>query len=80
MLFRSAIPRVADIWGVLGGSSKPFSAEDLRARYGDRDAFLARFAAAAKEAEAAGVLLPRDIEPLIAEASESWDAAVGGAG
>ena len=73
----SAIPRVADIFGILGGSSHPFSRDDLVARYGDRAQFLARFEAAAKQAEASGVLLARDVRALGDEAAASWDAVVG---
>jgi hypothetical protein len=74
----SAIPRVPDIWGMLGGSSEPFAADTLIARYGDRATFLAKFEAAATAAEAAGVLLARDVQALVDEAALSWDAAVSG--
>ena len=73
----SAIPRVADIFGILGGSSHPFSRDDLGARYGDRAQFVARFEAAARVAEASGVLLARDVRALSDEAAASWDAVVG---
>ena len=76
----SAIPRVADIFGMLGGSSEPFSPDALITRYGDRDTYLAKFEAAARAAGAAGVLLPRDVTALVAAAAESWDAAVSGRG
>ena len=76
----SAIPRTPDIFAVLGGSSDPFGADDLVARYDDRAGFLARFEAAASAAVDAGVLLPRDEELLVAEAAESWDRAVSPAG
>ncbi|HTN81167.1 MAG TPA: alpha/beta hydrolase domain-containing protein [Acidimicrobiales bacterium] len=69
----SAIPVVADIFGILGGSSHPFSADDVIARYGDRAGFLAAFTAAARRAASAGVLLPRDVDALIDEAAASWD-------
>ena len=73
----SAIPRVPDIFGILGGSSHPFSRADLIARYGDRAQFLAEFEGAAKRAEASGVLLARDVHALGNEAANSWDAVVG---
>jgi hypothetical protein len=76
----SAIPRTPDIFAVLGGSSDPFSADDLVARYDDRAGFLARFEAAARAAVDAGVLLPRDEELLVAEAAESWNRAVSPSG
>jgi hypothetical protein len=70
----SAIPLSDDIFAYLGGSSHPFPAEKVRALYGNREAFLANFAAAAERAVAAGVLLPRDLPGLLAEAGESWPA------
>lgn len=75
----SSAPRVADIWGILGGSSEPFTRDTLLARYGDRATFLARFEAAARRAEDAGVLLDRDVAGLVDEASASWDAVSAGA-
>ena len=74
----SAIPVVADIFGMLGGSSYPFSAEDVVARYGDRVSFLERFTAAARAAASAGVLLLRDVDAVTEEAAASWDALVRG--
>jgi len=70
----SAIPLADDVFAYLRGSSHPFTAEKLRALYGDKAAFLAKFEAAARRAVAAGVLLPRDVAPLAAEADESWHA------
>ncbi len=73
----SAIPIVPDIFGILGGSSHPFSRDELIGRYGDRAGFLAEFETAARAAMAAGVLLPRDVLSLLDEAAAGWDAAVG---
>jgi hypothetical protein len=68
----SAIPLTPDIWAYLGGSSHPFSREKIHALYGDKASFLAQFEAAAQRSVAAGVLLPRDVPGLIAEAAETW--------
>ena len=45
---------MADIFGILGGSSHPFGRDDLIARYADRAEFLARFEAAASRQRRAG--------------------------
>jgi hypothetical protein len=68
----SAIPLTGDIFAYLGGSSHAFSREKIHGLYGDKAAFLAKFETAAKRAVAAGVLLPRDVAPLVKEASETW--------
>ena len=70
----SAIPLTDDIFAYLGGSSHAFPSEQVRALYGDKASFLAKFESAARRAVAAGVLLPRDVAPLIAEADEAWPA------
>ncbi|MCC6959559.1 MAG: hypothetical protein IT301_06895 [Dehalococcoidia bacterium] len=68
----SAIPLRDDIYAYLGGSSHPFPAEKIRDLYGSKDVFLAKFREAAARSVAAGVLMPRDVEPLVAEAAEGW--------
>ena len=68
----SAIPLAEDVFAFLRGSCRPFSAEKLRALYGDKAAFLAKFKGAAERAVAAGVLRPRDVAGLVAEADQSW--------
>ena len=68
----SAIPVADDIYSILYGSSVPFSAAQLRALYGDATTFVARFEAAARAAEQAGVLLPRDAVALVEEARSSF--------
>jgi hypothetical protein len=68
----SAIPLSKDIFAFLGGSSHPFSREKVHSLYGDRATFLARFREAADRAVAAGVLMPRDVAGLVAEAEEGW--------
>jgi hypothetical protein len=70
----SAIPLKDDIFSFLGGSCRPFPRETVHALYGDVETFLARFEAAARRAVEAGVLLPRDAAPLVAEARASWPA------
>ena len=64
----SAIPLGDDIYSRLGGSSVPFPAEQVRSLYGGESGYLARFEQAAREAEKAGVLLPRDVDALLDEA------------
>ena len=61
----SAIPLGPGILLLLRGSSVPFDAATLDALYADESAYVERFTAAARAAEKAGVLLPRDVEPLI---------------
>ena len=68
----SAIPLANDIFSYLGGSSRPFGREVVRARYVTREAFLGRFEAAARAAVAAGVLRPREVQRLGAEAVAAW--------
>lgn len=68
----SAVPLSDDVFAYLGGRSKPFSAERLRERYGDRAGFLEQFEAAARRAVAAGVLRPREVARLVEEARASW--------
>jgi len=68
----SAIPLADDVFAYLRGSTRPFTAEKLRALYGDKASFLTKFGAAAKRAVAAGVLLPRNVAGLVAEADEMW--------
>ena len=64
----SAIPLAPDIRSLLAGSSTPFEPATLRDLYGDEATYVDRFTAAARAAEKAGVLLPRDVDALIDEA------------
>ena len=74
----SAIPRAADIFGDARRIVATRSARTISLLVMTTAAkFLAKFEAAAKQAEAAGVLLPRDVQALVDEAAASWDAAVG---
>jgi Alpha/beta hydrolase domain len=68
----SAIPLATDVFAYLRGSSHAFTADKLRALYGDKASFLAKFEASAQSAVGAGVLLPRDVAGLVAEAGASW--------
>ena len=70
----SAIPLADDIFAYLGGSSHPFPKEKAQAMYGSKERFIEQFRAAAERAVDAGVLRPRDVAPLVAEAEESWPA------
>lgn len=69
----TAIPLAEDVFAYLRGSSHPFSPEKLRALYRDKASYLAKFEAAARDAVAAGVLRPRAIAGLVAEAAETWN-------
>jgi hypothetical protein len=68
----SALPLGEGIYALLWGSSQPFPPEKVHALYGDAATYLARFEEAARAAEKAGVLLPRDVEALIEEAGASY--------
>jgi hypothetical protein len=68
----SAVPLGRDIYSILYGSTQPFPPEKTRALYGDKTTFLARFEEATRAAEKAGVILPRDVEPLIDEARATY--------
>jgi Alpha/beta hydrolase domain len=68
----TAIPLADDVFAFLRGSSRPFSADTLRALYRDKATYLAQFEAAAQRAVAAGVLMPREVPLLVAEAASSW--------
>jgi hypothetical protein len=63
-----ANPSSPDRMTRLGGSCVPFAPDKLRKLYGDSEGYLHRFAEAARMAASRGVILPRDVEPLIGEA------------
>jgi hypothetical protein len=73
----SAIPLGDDIFALLGGSCAPFSKEQVLALYADKAEFLGRFVKAGEAAVAQGVMLPRVLDALVQEASETWDNIVG---
>ena len=68
----SAIPRGEGVIARLDGSCEAFSAETLKALYGNGENYLAKFEMAAKQAVDAGVLRPRDVPKLISEARSQW--------
>jgi hypothetical protein len=72
----SAIAAVPGIYGLLQGSTKPFTREKLLTLYGDEATYASRVEEAARAAEKAGVVLPRDVEPLVAEAVAEFRANV----
>jgi hypothetical protein len=67
----SALQQSPDVFARLVGYHQTFPEEKVRALYGSREAFLARYDEAARAAVAAGVILPRDVEPLLADAAEA---------
>lgn len=67
-----AITRLEGPYGRLAGSHEPFLPEKVRTLYGDVDAYLARFEEAARAAEKAGAILPRDVDGLLADAREEF--------
>jgi hypothetical protein len=64
----SAIQQTPDLFARLLGYHEPFSVDKVTELYGDRSRYLELFAGAARSAEAASVVLPRDVEPMIEEA------------
>lgn len=68
----SAIPRGEGTIAYLDGSCEPFSAGQLKALYGDRESYLAKFESAANEAVQSGVLRPRDVPKLLTEAKAQY--------
>jgi hypothetical protein len=74
----SAISAPNNAMGFLGGSCVPFPPEKILSLYGDVDTYLARFEQATRAVESSGAILPRAVEPLIAEAKEAFETAVAG--
>lgn len=68
----SATPVTDDFAGRLRGSNRPFDGKTLDALYGDEAGYLAAFRAAADAAVAAGVMMPRDVEPAAEEAAREY--------
>jgi hypothetical protein len=68
----SAIQQSPDIFARLVGYHERFSDETVRTLYGSRQEYLARYDEATRAAQAAGVILPRDVDPLLAEAAEAF--------
>jgi hypothetical protein len=72
----SAVPLGPGIYPILQGSSFPFDAAKVRSLYADEAAYVAKVEEAARAAEKAGVVLPRDVEPIVAEAAAEYRAAI----
>ncbi|MBP6545875.1 MAG: hypothetical protein KA220_04090 [Phenylobacterium sp.] len=68
----SSAPVTNDFSGRLRGSNQPFTPARLAELYGDEAGYLVRFRAAAAQAVEAGVMLPRDVEPAVAEAAREY--------
>ena len=68
----SAIPLGQDIYSMLWGSSNPFDRAKLEALYGDEESYAVQFTEAAERAVAEGVLLARDVAPLVEEARREY--------
>jgi hypothetical protein len=64
----SAIQQTPDLFSRLLGYHEPFPSDKVAELYGNRAHYLELFASAARSAEAASVVLPRDVEPIIEEA------------
>ena len=73
----TATPRTPDIFSLLRGAYHPFAAPVIDDLYTDETDFVRQFTAAAQRAEASGVLLPRDIAPLIEDAITGYREARG---
>ena len=74
----SAIPAPGHPMGFLGGSCVPFPPEKVRALYGQAEDYLERFEQATAALEKAGLILPRDVGPLLEEAREAYQHALAG--
>jgi hypothetical protein len=67
----SALRRTPDVFARLVGTYEAFSAKEVLRRYGTREGYLARYEEAARAAVAAGVVLPRDVDLMLAEAADA---------
>jgi hypothetical protein len=68
----SALQQAPDIFARLVGYHESFPVEKLCELYGDRDTYLARYEEATRAAAAASIVLPRDVDPLLAEAEATF--------
>lgn len=68
----SSAPVTDDFAGRLRGSNSPFDAATLKTLYGDDEGYLSKFRQAAAAAVSAGVMMPRDVEPAVAEAASEY--------
>lgn len=70
----SALQQSPDVFARLVGFHEDFSIDKVHSLYENRADYLARYQQATREAVTAGVLLPRDVEPLLAEAEDAYPA------
>ena len=68
----SALQQSPDVFARLVGFHERFTDDRVRALYGSRDAYLARYEEATRAAERASVILPRDVDPLLTEAENAF--------
>ena len=68
----SALQQSPDVFARLVGFHERFTDDRVRELYGSRAEYLTRYEAAARAAEAAGVILLRDVEPLLAEGAAAY--------
>jgi hypothetical protein len=68
----SSAPVADDFAARLRGTNRPFDSATLAALYDDEADYLAKFSQAAAAAVSAGVMLPRDVEPAVAEAAQEY--------
>ena len=68
----SAIQQSPDVFARLMGFHEDFPVDKVRGLYGSRDAYLDRYEEALRAAAAASVVLPRDMDPLVAEAAAAF--------
>jgi hypothetical protein len=64
----SAIQQAPDVFSRLIGYHEAFPVEEVRALYGTREHYLELFEKSTRAAEAASVILPRDVDSLMEEA------------
>ena len=74
----SAMQQSPDIFSRLVGYHTSFPDEKVRSLYGGRAEYLARYGAATRAAEAAGAILPRDVELLLAEGAAAYPSSTAG--
>jgi hypothetical protein len=68
----SALQQSPDLFARLVGYHQSFPEETIHALYGTREQYLARYGEAVRGAEAAGVVLPRDVDPLLTEGAQAF--------
>ena len=74
----SAIPLEPTRGLLLRGSSSPFDAAKLKALYGSEAGYLKQFKEAARRSVQVGVVLARDVAPMMEEAAHEFDRAMRG--